>query len=48
MNDRTPPLNTNIAPTIGVEFSTRIVELESNKKKIKTQIWDTGTHKLYP
>jgi len=39
-------LPNNIAPTIGVEFSTRIVELE-NKKRIKTQIWDTGTHLSY-
>jgi GTPase SAR1 family protein len=40
-----PSEGKNIAPTIGVEFSTRIVELE-NHKRIKTQIWDTGTSDL--
>ena len=31
----------NKMPTIGVEFATRIVPLQSNVK-IKAQIWDTG------
>lgn len=35
-----------IAPTIGVEFSTRIVELE-NHRKIKAQIWDTAGQEQY-
>lgn len=39
-------IGTNIAPTIGVEFSTRIVDLQ-NRKRIKTQIWDTGTLTIF-
>jgi GTPase SAR1 family protein len=31
----------NIAPTVGVEFSSKLVRL--NGKNIKAQIWDTGT-----
>lgn len=31
----------NIAPTIGVEFATKIVTL-SDQRRIKTQIWDTA------
>ena len=33
----------NIAPTVGVEFSSKMVRL-SDGKKIKAQIWDTGIH----
>ncbi len=32
--------------TIGVEFGTRIVDVQG--KKIKLQIWDTGTYLPYP
>lgn len=33
----------NIAPTVGVEFSSKMVKL-ADGKRIKAQIWDTGTH----
>ena len=33
--------NKNIAPTVGVEFSSKMVTL-SGDRRIKVQIWDTG------
>jgi GTPase SAR1 family protein len=33
--------NKNVGPTVGVEFSSKMVRL-SDGKKIKAQIWDTG------
>jgi hypothetical protein len=33
--------NKNIAPTVGVEFSSKMVRLQDGKR-IKAQIWDTG------
>lgn len=32
----------NMAPTVGVEFSSKMVTL-ADDKRIKVQIWDTGT-----
>ena len=32
----------NIAPTVGVEFSSKMVRLQDGRR-IKAQIWDTGT-----
>jgi GTPase SAR1 family protein len=32
----------NIAPTVGVEFSSKMVRLNDGKR-IKAQIWDTGS-----
>lgn len=39
--------NKNIAPTVGVEFSSKMVTL-SGDRRIKVQIWDTGTPPLTP
>ena len=36
----------NISPTIGVEFATKLVRLKDGKK-IKAQIWDTGNMYIY-
>ena len=36
----------NIAPTVGVEFSSKMVRL-ADGKRIKAQIWDTGTCFIY-
>ena len=33
--------------TVGVEFATKIVELEESKKKIKAQVWDTAGQERY-
>ena len=37
--------NLESKPTIGVEFATRIVEIDN--KKIKAQIWDTAGQERY-
>lgn len=34
--------NKNMGPTVGVEFHSKMMKL-SDGKKIKAQIWDTGT-----
>jgi GTPase SAR1 family protein len=35
----------NIAPTVGVEFSSKMVTLTGDKR-IKVQIWDTGNNEF--